>query len=168
MSGTWQGYGTGRTWVAERTPAWLPNCRRLKVCYERRVEIHQAFLAIDCALDCFDYIKRLCRDSKDSSRRSLRKSAIARRIDRELKKRLRLPEIPVSSGSVGAEKVVFAGSKLSGLDSVSYRGGETGPGAVLSNHHWVGATIVCASEFTARKACLSILRIASEIIPRWW
>ena len=47
-------------WVAERTFAWLSKYRRLKVRYERRDDIHQAFLDIGCALICFDFIKRLC------------------------------------------------------------------------------------------------------------
>lgn len=47
-------------WVAERTFAWLSKYRRLKVRYERRDNIHQAFLDIGCPLICFDIIKRLC------------------------------------------------------------------------------------------------------------
>jgi IS5 family transposase len=40
-------------WVVERTLSWLNRSRRLKVrCYERRDDIHQAFLDLGCALIC--------------------------------------------------------------------------------------------------------------------
>ena len=39
-------------WVVERTIAWLNRCRRLSVRYERRADIHQAFLTLGCALIC--------------------------------------------------------------------------------------------------------------------
>ena len=40
-------------WVVERTLAWLNRFRRLSVRYERRADIHQAFLSLGCALICF-------------------------------------------------------------------------------------------------------------------
>jgi transposase len=40
-------------WVVERTLAWLARFRRLTVRYERRADIHHAFLALGCALICF-------------------------------------------------------------------------------------------------------------------
>jgi transposase len=40
-------------WVIERTLAWLGRCRRLTIRYERRADIHQAFLTLGCALICF-------------------------------------------------------------------------------------------------------------------
>lgn len=39
-------------WVVERTNAWINQFRRLKVRYERREDIHQAFLTLGCALIC--------------------------------------------------------------------------------------------------------------------
>lgn len=39
-------------WVVERTNAWVNQFRRLKVRYERREDIHQAFLTLGCALIC--------------------------------------------------------------------------------------------------------------------
>jgi len=39
-------------WVVERTLAWLNRYRRLTVRYERRADIHQAFLTLGCALIC--------------------------------------------------------------------------------------------------------------------
>ena len=47
-------------WVVERTPAWLNRYRRLKVRYERREDIHQAFLTLGCALICGNFIERFC------------------------------------------------------------------------------------------------------------
>lgn len=48
------GSGLGKTrWVVERTLSWLHQFRRLRVRYERRSEIHQAFLSLACALLCW-------------------------------------------------------------------------------------------------------------------
>jgi transposase len=40
-------------WVVERTFAWLHKFKRLLVRYDRRHEIHEAFLALGCCLVCF-------------------------------------------------------------------------------------------------------------------
>ena len=40
-------------WVVERTLAWLARFRRLTIRYERRTDIHEAFLHLGCALICF-------------------------------------------------------------------------------------------------------------------
>ena len=45
-------------WVVERTMAWLRQFRRLTVRYERRQEIHEAFLSLGCSLLCFNAIQR--------------------------------------------------------------------------------------------------------------
>ena len=45
-------------WVIERTHSWLNRFRRLKVRYERRSDIHEAFLKIACALICLNFIQR--------------------------------------------------------------------------------------------------------------
>lgn len=47
-------------WVVERTLSWINRNRRLKVRYERRDDIHQAFLDLGCALICWRYVQRLC------------------------------------------------------------------------------------------------------------
>ncbi len=47
-------------WVVERTFAWLARFRRLAVRYERRADIHMAFLKLGCALVCLNQIKRFC------------------------------------------------------------------------------------------------------------
>jgi len=39
-------------WVVERTLAWLHRYRRLTIRYERRADIHQAFLTLGCCLTC--------------------------------------------------------------------------------------------------------------------
>ncbi len=41
-------------WVVERTLAWLNRFRRLTIRYERRGNIHDAFLTLGCALICFN------------------------------------------------------------------------------------------------------------------
>ena len=51
---TEHGSGLGRhRWVVERTLSWLHQMKRLLVRYERRAEIHEAFLAPGCCLICF-------------------------------------------------------------------------------------------------------------------
>jgi transposase len=51
---TEHGSGLGRyRWVVERTFAWLHQLKRLLVRYDRRAEMHEAFLAIGCCLVCF-------------------------------------------------------------------------------------------------------------------
>jgi transposase len=43
-------------WVVERTLAWLSRFRRLTVRYERRADLHQAFLTLGCSLICWNYL----------------------------------------------------------------------------------------------------------------
>ena len=53
------GSGLGRArWVVERTFAWLHHFKRLLVRYDRRHEIHEAFLALGCCLVCFRRLQR--------------------------------------------------------------------------------------------------------------
>ena len=53
------GSGLGRLrWVVERTFAWLHHFKRLLVRYDRRAEIHEAFLALGCCLVCFRRLQR--------------------------------------------------------------------------------------------------------------
>jgi transposase len=40
-------------WVVERTLSWLHQHRRLRLRYERRPDIHKAFLTLGCTLICF-------------------------------------------------------------------------------------------------------------------
>lgn len=51
------GLGTLR-WVVERTIAWLHQFRRLRVRYEKRADIHEAFLSMGCCLICFRTLKK--------------------------------------------------------------------------------------------------------------
>ena len=46
------GLGTCR-WVVERTLSWLHQMKRLLVRYERRADMHEAFLALGCCLICY-------------------------------------------------------------------------------------------------------------------
>jgi len=47
------GSGLGRyRWVVERTFSWLHQMKRLLIRYERRHDMHEAFLALGCCLIC--------------------------------------------------------------------------------------------------------------------
>ena len=51
------GSGLGRyRWVVERTLAWLHQFRRLRIRYERRSDIHEAFMTLACALICWRFL----------------------------------------------------------------------------------------------------------------
>jgi transposase len=57
--GTAHGSGLGRwRWVVERTFAWLSQFRRLRVRYDRRADIHEAFLSLGCALICWQSLRK--------------------------------------------------------------------------------------------------------------
>lgn len=43
-------------WVVERTLSWLAKYRRLTIRYERRDDIHDAFLDLGCSLICLNYL----------------------------------------------------------------------------------------------------------------
>ena len=45
-------------WVVERTLAWLNRFRRLTIRYERRADLHRAFLDLGCALICWNFLQR--------------------------------------------------------------------------------------------------------------
>ncbi len=54
---TEHGSGLGRwRWVVERTFAWLNQFRRLRVRYEKRVDIHEGLLLLCCALICWNFL----------------------------------------------------------------------------------------------------------------
>ncbi len=57
------GHGSGLgvyRWPVERTIAWLHQLRRLRIRYERRDDIHEAFLSIGCSLICFRHLNSFC------------------------------------------------------------------------------------------------------------
>jgi transposase len=55
------GSGLGKTrWVVERTLSWLHQFRRLRTRYERRADIHEAFLSLGCSMICWNYVTRFC------------------------------------------------------------------------------------------------------------
>jgi transposase len=62
MRSTRHGSGLGRwRWVVERTFAWLNQFRRLRVRYEKRADIHEAFLSLACVLICWRRLRHRLR-----------------------------------------------------------------------------------------------------------
>ncbi|OXI32214.1 hypothetical protein CFB89_13850 [Burkholderia sp. AU16741] len=56
---TEHGSGLGKfRWVVERTHSWLHGFRRLRTRFERRSDIHEAFLKLACALVCRNIFSR--------------------------------------------------------------------------------------------------------------
>jgi transposase len=56
---TTHGSGLGQwRWVVERTFAWLNQFRRLRVRYEKRADMHEAFLPLGCALICWHALRK--------------------------------------------------------------------------------------------------------------
>jgi transposase len=54
------GSGLGRQrWVVEGTLSWLRQHRRLRIRYERRADIHEAFVSIACSLICFKRLEMI-------------------------------------------------------------------------------------------------------------
>ena len=47
-------------WVVERTLSWLSRFRRLRVRYERRLDIHDALVRLGCALITWGAVLRFC------------------------------------------------------------------------------------------------------------
>ena len=58
-TGHGSGLGTVR-WVVEAAFSWLFKRRRLRVRYEKRDDIHQAFLIIGCLLICWHRVSGFC------------------------------------------------------------------------------------------------------------
>ena len=59
--GAEHGSGLGAyRWVVERTLGWLHQFRRLRVRYERRADIHEAFLSLGCSIICFRRLTSFC------------------------------------------------------------------------------------------------------------
>ena len=55
--GTGNGSGLGvHRWVVERSLSWLHQNRRLRIRYERRGDIHDAFLTIGCIKICWNHL----------------------------------------------------------------------------------------------------------------
>jgi transposase len=47
-------------WVVERTLSWLHQFRRLRVRFERRSDIHEAFMALGCCRICWNFAEDYC------------------------------------------------------------------------------------------------------------
>jgi transposase len=60
---TEHGSGLGKfRWVVERTHSWLHNFRRLRIRFDRRADIHEAFLTFGCSLVCWNILRRAQQD----------------------------------------------------------------------------------------------------------
>ena len=56
---TTHGSGLGRwRWAVERTFAWLNQFRRLRVRYDKRADIHEAFLSLGCVMICWHTLRK--------------------------------------------------------------------------------------------------------------
>ena len=56
---TEHGSGLGKfRWVVERTHSWLHGFRRLRIRFEGRSDIHEAFLKLACSLVCWNIFSR--------------------------------------------------------------------------------------------------------------
>lgn len=59
--GTRHGTGLGAyRWVIERSFAWLHGFRRLRIRWERRADMHAAFLKLACCLITHRQLGSLC------------------------------------------------------------------------------------------------------------
>ena len=47
-------------WVVERTHAWFAGFGKLRIRFERRLDIHQALLTLAAAIICSRFVDRLC------------------------------------------------------------------------------------------------------------
>ncbi len=47
-------------WVAERTVAWYHGMRRLSIRWERRDDMHEAFLGLATCIITYRHVARLC------------------------------------------------------------------------------------------------------------
>jgi Transposase DDE domain len=71
MRRTEHGSGLGRwRWVVERTFACLSQFRRLPVRYEKRADVHEAFLSLGCALICWQPLRRTWRIRSERRRQA--------------------------------------------------------------------------------------------------
>ncbi|WP_234342496.1 transposase, partial [Streptomyces sp. NRRL B-3648] len=60
--GTRHGTGLGtHRWVIERSLAWLRGFRRARIRWERRADIHEAFLRLACCLITHRQLSSLCK-----------------------------------------------------------------------------------------------------------
>lgn len=47
-------------WVIERTLAWFSGFAKLRIRFERRIDIHQAWLKLACSIICLRFVERFC------------------------------------------------------------------------------------------------------------
>lgn len=47
-------------WVVEPTIAWYHGMKRLRIRWERRDDIHEAFLGLATCIICYRHVQRFC------------------------------------------------------------------------------------------------------------
>jgi len=47
-------------WVVERTLAWFSGFAKLRIRFERRTDIHRAWLTLACAIICLRFVIQFC------------------------------------------------------------------------------------------------------------
>ncbi len=47
-------------WVVERTHGWLAGFGKLRIRFERRLDIHLALLTLACAVICLRFVEKFC------------------------------------------------------------------------------------------------------------
>ena len=70
-------------WVVERTLAWIARYRRLLVRYERRADIHEAFLHLGCALICLGYTRARAQNAERPSSSGSVRTCIAQSYENQ-------------------------------------------------------------------------------------
>jgi transposase len=59
--GTVNGSGLGTLrWVVERTVSWLHQARRLRMRYDKRADVHEAFVRLRCDVICWLQLQPFC------------------------------------------------------------------------------------------------------------
>ncbi|CAD0315486.1 hypothetical protein CFBP2533_12820 [Xanthomonas hortorum pv. pelargonii] len=60
-NGIQRNYRLGRhRWVVERTHAWLAGMGKLRIRFERRIDIHLALLSLACSTICLQFLPGCC------------------------------------------------------------------------------------------------------------
>ncbi|MEA5175781.1 IS5/IS1182 family transposase, partial [Xanthomonas fragariae] len=47
-------------WVVERTHAWFAGMGKLRIRFERRIDLHLALLSLACSIICLRFLPGFC------------------------------------------------------------------------------------------------------------